>query len=233
MENKGNVMIDILKNLDYSPLFISIKTGIIATIIAFFLGIYAAWIVLFQNGRRKLILDSILTLPIVLPPTASGFLLLLIFSTRRPFGGFLYATFEIKVIQSFAGCVIAAIVIAFPLMYRNIRAAFEQVDTNLIYAARTLGMKEHQILWKIIVPTAKPGVASGTVLCFARAMGEYGATSMLAGNIPQKTATISQQIALVIGDGDYATAGIWVAIVLLISLFMIIAMNMILQKREH
>ncbi len=225
-------VIDILMNLDYSPLYISIKTGIIATIIAFFLGVYAAWSVLFQNGRKKNVIDSLLSLPMVLPPTASGFILLLIFSTRRPIGSFLYATFEIKVIQSFVGCVIAAFVIAFPLMYRNIRAAFEQIDRNIIYAARTLGMKESQILWKIVVPAAKPGVAAGTVLCFARAMGEYGATSMLAGNIPRKTATISQQISLVIEDGNYMAAGIWVTIVVVISLCIIMLINMLFSKER-
>ena len=223
---------DFLMSLDYRPLFISIKTGVVATIIAFFLGIYAARAVLFTGGKKKAVLDGILTLPMVLPPTAAGFLLLLLFSTRRPVGNFLYTTFDIKVIQSFAGCVIAALVIAFPLMYRNARAAFEQVDVNLVYAARTLGMSEQQILWKVLVPTAMPGVASGTVLTFARAMGEYGATSMLAGNIPGKTATVSQQIALVIGDGDYETAGIWVVIVLVIAWVLMIIMNLLLNRRK-
>lgn len=221
---------EMLMSLDYRPLFISIKTGIVATIIAFFLGIYAARAVLFAGGKKKAVLDGILTLPMVLPPTAAGFLLLLLFSTRRMVGNFLYTTFDIKVIQSLAGCVIAALVIAFPLMYRNARAAFEQVDVNLVYAARTLGMSEHQILWEVLVPTAMPGVASGTVLTFARAMGEYGATSMLAGNIPGKTATVSQQIALVIGDGDYVSAGIWVVIVLVIALVLMVVMNLLLGR---
>lgn len=225
-------MIEFLMSLDYSPLFISLKTGFFACFIAFFLGIYAARAVLFSGGKKKAVLDGILTLPMVLPPTAAGFLLLLLFSTRRPLGSFLYATFDIKVIQSFAGCVIAAVVIAFPLMYRNARAAFEQVDVNFVYAARTLGMSEHQILWKVLVPTAMPGVASGTVLTFARAMGEYGATSMLAGNIPGKTATVSQQIALVIGDGDYKTAGAWVVIVLVIALVLLVIMNLLLNRRK-
>ena len=167
----------------------------------------------------------------VLPPTVAGFFLLLIFSTRRPIGLYLYETFDIKVIQSFLGCVVAATVIAFPLMYRNARAAFEQIDVNLIYAGRTLGMSEWKIFWKVIMPTAGPGVASGTILTFARALGEYGATSMLAGNIPGKTGTISQKIAMVIQDGDYLTAGIWVGIVMLIAFFMIVIMNLILGKK--
>ena len=116
-------------------------------------------------------------------------------------------------------------------MYRNARAAFEQIDVNLVYAGRTLGMSETQIFWKVVVPTAGPGIASGTILTFARALGEYGATSMLAGNIPGKTGTISQKIAMVIQDGDYLTAGIWVAIVILIALVIIILMNLISGKK--
>lgn len=122
---------------------------------------------------------------------------------------------------------IAATVIAFPLMYRNARAAFEQVDVNLIYAGRTLGMSEIEIFWKVVIPAAGPGVASGTILTFARALGEYGATSMLAGNIPGKTGTISQKIAMVIQDGDYLTAGIWVLIVMAIAFAVICLMNLV------
>ena len=134
-------------------------------------------------------------------------------------------------VQTWLGCVIAATVIAFPLMYRNARAAFEQIDVNLVYAGRTLGMSETQIFWKVVIPSAGPGIASGTVLTFARALGEYGATSMLAGNIPGKTGTISQKIAMVIQDGDYLTAGIWVAVVIVIALAIIILMNLIAGKR--
>lgn len=217
----------IIKNLDWSPLFISLKTGIVATFISFFLGIYAARKVVKTTPGKKAVIDGILTLPMVLPPTVAGFFLLLIFSKRRPFGIFLYETFDIKVVQSWLGCIIAATVIAFPLMYRNARAAFEQLDVNLIYAGRTLGMSDIQIFWKVVIPSAGPGIASGTILTFARALGEYGATSMLAGNIPGKTGTISQKIAMVIQDGDYATAGVWVAIVMLIAFFVIFSMNLI------
>lgn len=217
----------IIKNLDWSPLFISLKTGIVATFISFFLGIYAARKVVKTTPGKKAVIDGILTLPMVLPPTVAGFFLLLIFSKRRPFGIFLYETFDIKVVQSWFGCIIAATVIAFPLMYRNARAAFEQLDVNLIYAGRTLGMSDIQIFWKVVIPSAGPGIASGTILTFARALGEYGATSMLAGNIPGKTGTISQKIAMVIQDGDYATAGVWVAIVMLIAFLVIFSMNFI------
>lgn len=222
-----DAMESIIKNLDWSPLFISLKTGIAATFISFFLGIYAARKVVKTTPGKKAVIDGILTLPMVLPPTVAGFFLLLIFSKRRPFGIFLYETFDIKVVQSWLGCIIAATVIAFPLMYRNARAAFEQLDVNLIYAGRTLGMSDIRIFWKVVIPSAGPGIASGTILTFARALGEYGATSMLAGNIPGKTGTISQKIAMVIQDGDYATAGVWVAIVMLIAFLVIFSMNFI------
>lgn len=222
-----DAMESIIKNLDWSPLFISLKTGIVATFISFFLGIYAARKVVKTTPGKKAVIDGILTLPMVLPPTVAGFFLLLIFSKRRPFGIFLYETFDIKVVQSWLGCIIAATVIAFPLMYRNARAAFEQLDVNLIYAGRTLGMSDIRIFWKVVIPSAGPGIASGTILTFARALGEYGATSMLAGNIPGKTGTISQKIAMAIQDGDYATAGVWVAIVMLIAFLVIFSMNFI------
>lgn len=224
-------MLEILKNLDWSPLFISIKTGIVATIFSFFLGIYAARKVVKTTPGKKAIIDGILTLPMVLPPTVAGFFLLLIFSRRRPFGIFLFENFGIKVVQTWLGCIIAATVISFPLMYRNARAAMEQIDVNLIYAGRTLGMSDTEIFWKVVIPTARPGIASGTILTFARALGEYGATSMLAGNIPGKTGTISQKIAMVIQDGDYMTAGVWVAIVMVIAFLVIFLMNLISGKK--
>lgn len=222
-----DAVIEILKGLDYSPLYVSLKTGIVATIFSFFLGLFAARKVIKAGSKVKAIADGILTLPMVLPPTAAGFFLLLLFSRRRPFGILLYEEFGIKVVQTWAGCIIAATVIAFPLMYRNARAAFEQIDVNLIYAARTLGMPEYKIFWKVAVPSAGPGLVAGTILTFARALGEYGATSMLAGNIPGKTGTISQRIAMVIQDGDYMTAGIWVVIIMLVAFVLIFLMNLV------
>ena len=226
----GEIM-DIVNSLDWSPLLISIKTGIVATVLSFFLGIYAARKVIRAKPWVKAVADGILTLPMVLPPTVAGFFLLLLFSKKRPLGMFLYETFSIKVVQTWLGCVIAATVIAFPLMYRNARAAFEQVDVNLVYAGRTLGMSETAIFWKVVMPAAEPGIISGTILTFARALGEYGATSMLAGNIPRKTATISQRIAMVVQDGDYLTAGVWVVIVMLIAFGVIVLMNLISGRK--
>ena len=224
-------LVAILKELDYSPLYISLKTGVVATILSFFLGIFAAKRSMSAGKRMRAVLDGILTLPMVLPPTAAGFFLLLLFSRRRPVGMFLYEKLDIKIVQSWAGCVIAATVIAFPLMYRNARAAFEQIDPNLIYAARTLGMSETKIFWKVILPLAGPGLLGGTILTFARAMGEYGATSMLAGNIPGKTATIAQRIAMVIQDGDFVTAGIWAFSVALIAFLAIFLMNLVTDRK--
>ena len=223
-------ILDFLQSLDWSPLVISIKTGIVATILSFFFGIFAARAVMKLRPGARAVIDGFLTLPMILPPTVAGFFLLLIFSLRRPFGAALYENFGIKAVQTWLGCILAATVIAFPLMYRNARAAFEQIDVNLIYAARTLGMPEIKIFWKVVVPAAGPGIASGTVLTFARALGEYGATSMLAGNIPKKTSTISQKIAMVIQDGDYATAGFWVIVILVIAFVVIFLLNIITAK---
>ena len=217
----------IMAELDWSPLWISMKTGVVATVISFFLGICAARKSVQAGPRLKAVLDGILTLPMVLPPTVAGFFLLLIFSVRRPFGAALYGNFGSKVVQTWLGCILAATVIAFPLMYRNGRSYFEYVDANLVYAARTLGMSEINIFWKVVIPSAGPGILSGTILTFARAMGEYGATSMLAGNIPGKTGTISQKIAMVIQDGDYGTAGFWVVVIMLIAFFVVLVMNLL------
>ena len=223
-------MNDIFSNINWSPLWISLKTGIMATIIAFFLGILAARLVMKLDKKLKWILDGIFTLPLVLPPTVAGFFLLLLFSLRRPFGKYLYTQFDIKVVQTWTGCVIAAAVIAFPLMYRNARAAFEQVDISMIQSGRTLGLSESKIFWKIVMPIASPGIASGTILAFARAIGEYGATSMLAGNILGKTRTIAVAIASETSAGNYDTAGMWVAIIVVMSFFIILSINMISGK---
>ncbi|WP_091205673.1 molybdate ABC transporter permease subunit [Oribacterium sp. WCC10] len=226
-----NQMAELLSSLDWSPLWISLKTGIVATVICFFLGVFTAWKVMNINAKAKAVIDGILTLPMVLPPTVAGFFLLLIFSRRRPLGMFLWDNFNIKVIQSWMGCVVAASVIAFPLMYRNARAAFELVDRDLINAGRTLGMSEYDIFRRVMLPCASPGILSGAVLTFARALGEYGATSMLAGNIPGKTATISQRIAMVMMDQDYITAGIWVLIVVAIAFVLMLLMSRISAKK--
>ncbi len=225
--------LDFIQGLDWSPLIISIKTGLVATIICFFMGLYAAARAVKSGPCFRAIMDGILSLPMVVPPTAVGFFLLLIFSRRRTVGGFLFNTFSISVVQTWIGCIIAAAVIAFPLMYRNARAAFELVDSNLVYAARTLGLSEVKIFWRIIVPNAAPGLVSGTILTFARALGEFGATSMLAGNIAGKTGTISQKIAMVIQDGDFMTAGFWTGIVMICAFIIVVVVNLICHKTKR
>lgn len=225
-----NELIEILKNLDWSPLYISIKTAAVATVISFVLGIHLAKKMLFYGNRKKALLDGIMSLPIVLPPTVAGFILLIIFSKNRPLGIWLNDELNISIIQTWAGCVIAATIISLPLMYQNARAAFDQVDKNIIYSARTLGLSERTIFYKVLLPSARPGLVAGSILCFARAMGEYGATSMIAGNIQGKTNTISQTIAMVINDGNYMKAGIWVVIVLLISFAIIFGVNILTTK---
>ena len=201
-----------LQNLDFTPLWITMKTGVAATFVSFFLGIFAARFVMGRKGKARAFWDGFLTMPLVLPPTVAGYILLRTFSTRRPFGRFLAN--------------------AFPLMYRNARAAFEQVDENVIYAAQTLGLSERTIFWKIRIPMAKPGILSGTVLAFARAIGEYGATSMLAGNIAGRTSTISQQIAMVLQNGDFALAGFWCLVIFVISFVCLVALNLFGEKKS-
>ncbi|MFR3728677.1 molybdate ABC transporter permease subunit [Lacrimispora sp.] len=223
-------MSELIKTIDFSPLFLSLKTGILATVLTFFMGIVAARFIMKLNHTAKSIVDGILTLPLVLPPTVAGFFLLLIFSLRRPFGSFLFEQYNIKMVQTWPGCVIAAFVIAFPLMYRNARAAFEQVDVTMIHAGRTLGLSERKIFWKIIVPIAAPGLASGTVLAFARAIGEYGATTMLAGNILGKTRTVSVAIATEVAAGNWEIAGFWVCVIVILSFFMVAFINLVSGK---
>ena len=220
-------MNNVLAHLDWSPFFITLKIGLLSTIICFFLGVGLAYVSLYMNKRIMAIFDSILTLPMVLPPTVGGFFLLLIFSRRRPVGIFLYNNFHIKIVQSFIGCVLAAFIIAFPLMYKNAKSAFLQLDKNLIYAGRTLGLSEFQIFFKVVCPITSPSLFSGAILSFARAIGEYGATSMLAGNISGKTATISQQIAYLVQNQSYLEAGIWVGIVLFIAFLIMLLMEYI------
>lgn len=218
---------DLLQQINWSPLWISLKTGAAATVLAFFLGIFCAEKAMKLNTTARGILDGILTMPLVLPPTVAGFFLLLLFSLKRPFGKFLFENFDFKVVQTWKGCIVAAAVIAFPLMYRNARAAFEQVDVNLIHAGRTLGMSERAVFWKVVMPAAGPGIASGTVLAFARAIGEYGATSMLAGNILGKTRTVSVAIASETAAGNYGAAGFWVAVILILSFVIVAVINIV------
>lgn len=213
--------------MDFSPILISFKTASVSIIITFFLGIWAAKMVVnIKNSKLKAIVDAILTLPMVLPPTVAGFFLLFIFGVKRPLGLFLLEYLNIKIAFSWVATVVSAVVISFPLMYRSTRGAFEQVDTNILQAAKTLGMSEWSIFWKVLMPLALPGVASGGVLAFARGLGEFGATAMIAGNIAGKTRTLPLSIYSAVSAGRMEDAYIYVIILMTISLLIVSLMNL-------
>ena len=212
--------------MNVSPILISIKTAGIAILITFFLGIaLAQWVVSLKNERLKMVLDGILTLPLVLPPTVVGFFLLYIFGVKRPIGKFFLDYFSIKIAFSWGATVLAAVVISLPLMYRSARGAFEQVDENILNAGRTLGMSEWKIFWKLKMPLALPGVASGGVLSFARGLGEFGATAMIAGNIAGKTRTLPLAIYSEVAAGKMEQAYGYVAIIVIFSFVVVLLMN--------
>ncbi|WP_041611032.1 molybdate ABC transporter permease subunit [Treponema primitia] len=212
--------------MNFSPILISIKTASAAIVVTFFLGLFAAkWVAGIRRRFLKMILDGILTLPLVLPPTVAGFFLLYIFGARRPVGQFFLDYFSIRIAFSWGATVLAAVAISFPLMYRSARGALEQVDENLIYAARTLGLSEWSIFWRICLPTALPGIASGGVLAFARGLGEFGATAMIAGNIAGKTRTLPLAIYSAVASGDMESAYTHVLIIVLISFVVVALMN--------
>ena len=212
--------------MDISPIIISMKTATVSMALTFLLGLFVArFIVKIKSEKAKMILDGILTLPLVLPPTVMGFFLLLIFGINRPVGKFLLEFLGVKIVFSWTATVIAAVVISFPLMYRSARGAFEQVDQNLIMAARTLGMSERRIFWKIIMPLALPGVVSGGILAFARGLGEFGATAMIAGNIKNKTRTLPLAIYAEVSAGNMGSAFDYVLVVTIISFVIVVLTN--------
>ncbi|WP_034856592.1 molybdate ABC transporter permease subunit [Clostridium sp. YIM B02506] len=210
--------------MDLTPIWISLKTAFVSTIITFFIGILIAQLMNKYQGRLKGLFDSILTLPLVLPPTVVGFFLLLIFGKNGPFKTIL-EKLDTQIIFSWSATVLAAVVVTFPLMYRTARGAFEQIDSNVSNAARTLGASEWTIFWKVTVPLAWPGIAAGTILSFTRALGEFGATLMIAGNIPGKTQTIPVAIFFAAEGGEMDKALMWVLLIVGISFTVIILMN--------
>ena len=215
--------------MDLSPLYISLKTAGLATVITFIFGIYAARYIR-KIKRFQGIIDGIITLPLVLPPTVVGFFLLL-FLGRNSFIGQFLNMFDISVIFTWPATVITAVVVSFPLMYRTTRGAFEQIDEDLISAARTLGMSEEKIFWKIIIPLSWSGIMAGMILSFARALGEFGATIMLAGNIPGKTQTMSTAIYSAVQANDQDTAFVWATIIIILSLIVMVLMNYWLKRQ--
>ncbi len=209
--------------MDLSPLWLSLKIALVATAFTFVLGLPAAWGVTYLR-RAKHVVDGILSIPLVLPPTVVGFLLLIAFGRNSAFGRFL-DSIGLDMIFTWKGAVVAGVVVSFPVMYRGIRGAIEQVDPDLIAAARTLGMREGRILFRVILPSAWPGIAASTVLSFARALGEFGATIMIAGNIPGKTRTMSLAVYTAMQGGDRTLAFQWVLIIVSFSLVILILMN--------
>lgn len=219
-------------NAGLTPLWISIKTSLLATFVTFFIGIGSAYLVANYQGKWKGLIDSLFTLPLVLPPTVLGFFLLLLFGKNGPMGKLL-ALMDTSVIFTWSATVIAAIVVAFPMMYRSARSAFEQIDVDLISAAKTLGLSNWKIFYKIAIPLAWPGIIGGVVLSFARALGEFGATLMIAGNIPGKTQTMPLAIFFKVQAMDYKGAMIWVMTIVAISVVMILILNKWSDKQQE
>lgn len=219
--------------IDLSPIIISLRTATLSIIVTFFLGVAAAQLVFrLKSKTMKTILDGLFTLPLVLPPTVAGFFLLYIFGMRRPIGKFFIEYFAVKVAFSWGATVLAAVVISFPLMYRAARGAFEQVDPDVLSAGRTIGMSEWKIFWKVQLPIAWPGVVSGAVLAFARGLGEFGATAMIAGNIKGKTRTLPLAVYSAVASGNMKEAGEYVAVLICISFIVVICMNYFSMEKK-
>lgn len=218
-------------NINWSPLWISLKTAFLSTLITFVIGIFLSYVMANYKGKYKGIIDGLLTLPLVLPPTVVGFFILLIIGKNGAIGKLLLKL-DINLIFSWSATVIASTTVAFPMMYRASRAAFEQIDENMIQVARTLGLSEWKIFYKIAIPLAYPGIIAGIVLSFARALGEFGATLMIAGNIPDKTQTMPLAIFFAVESGDMKIAMIWVSIITIISIIMILVLNIWSENQQ-
>ncbi|MBR2779063.1 MAG: molybdate ABC transporter permease subunit [Firmicutes bacterium] len=213
------------------PLYNSLRIALIATVLVFFLGIFCAYYIAKLPRVLKGVLDVILTLPMVLPPTVVGYFILIVMSPNSTFGGWILELFGKKMVMTWYAAVIASAVVAFPLMYRTARGAFESFDETLRFSGQTLGLSNTYIFWRITMPYCRQGIIAGTVLAFARALGEYGATSMVAGYIPGKTATISTTVYQLWRTNDDAGAFRWVMINLAISTVVLLAVNFV-EKRE-
>ena len=218
-------------NIDWYPLINSLRIAAISCVIVFFTGIFFAYYAARLPRTVKGILDVILTLPMVLPPTVCGYFLLLIFGTKRPIG-ILLMQLGIKFVMTWYGGILATAVVAFPLMYRTARGAFESFDCTLSQSGQTLGLSNTYIFWRIRMPACRQGILAGTVLAFARALGEYGATSMLIGYTPGKTATISTTVYQLWRTNDDAGAFFWVMINLAISTVVLLTVNLLESKQK-
>ena len=217
--------------MDLFPLFNSLRIALLASIIVFFFGIFCAYYIARLPRLVKGVLDVILTLPMVLPPTVVGYFILIVLSPNSRLGGMVMNLLNRRIIMTWYAAIIASAVVAFPLMYRTARGAFESFDMTLKYSAQTLGLSNTYIFWKITMPFCKQGIIAGTVLSFARALGEYGATSMVAGYIPGRTATISTTVYQLWRTDDETGAFHWVLINLAISTVVLLTVNFI-EKKE-
>ena len=218
--------------MDWYPLWNSLRIAAIATVVIFFLGIWAAYYIARLPRLAKGVLDVVLTLPLVLPPTVVGYLLLLVLGPNHPLGAWFLEVFGQKLVMRWQSAIAATVVVAFPLMYRTARGAFESFDETLADAGRTLGLKNSTIFWRVRMPVCRQGIFAGTVLAFARALGEYGATSMVAGYTPGRTATISTTVYQLWRTGDDAGAMTWVLVNIAISAVVLLAINL-LEKRQR
>ena len=219
--------------MEWTPVLISLRTACVAMVFTMVLGLAAAkWVVSMKSGWIKSLIDGIFTLPLVLPPTVAGFFLLYIFGVYRPVGKFLIEYLGVKVVFSWGATVIAAVLISFPLMYRAALGAFEQVDPSLADAARMQGIGEWKIFTRIMIPNASSGIISGAVLAFARGLGEFGATAMIAGNIAGKTRTLPLAIYSEVAAGNMDKAGVYVLILLVVSFVAVVLMNVFGRRKE-
>lgn len=218
--------------MDWHPLWNSLRIAAVSSVFVFFLGIAAAYWAARLPRVLKGVLDVVLTLPLVLPPTVVGYLLLLLFGNRRPLGMAL-ESIGVRFVMNWYGGILAAFVVAFPLMYRTARGAFESFDETLAQAGQTLGLSNFYIFWRIRMPACRQGILAGIVLAFARALGEYGATSMLIGYTPGRTATISTTVYQLWRTGKDGEAFLWVAVNLAISAAVLLAVNLIERRQKE
>lgn len=220
--------------IDWSPLWISLRTAAATIVIVFFIGVIIAWWVeRLQSQSLKIFTDAVITLPMVLPPTVAGFFLLYFFGNNRFLGQLIYQMTGIKIAFSWLATVLAAAVISLPLMYRSARGALSQVDKGMLEAARSLGMTEWRIFWRIHLPNALPGIIAGGLLAFARGLGEFGATAMIAGNIAGRTRTLPLAVYSAVAAGDWDAAGWYVAVIVGICLLVVIGLNVYLYKTKQ
>lgn len=220
--------------IDWSPLWISLHTAAATITIVFFIGVIIAWWVeRLQSQSLKIFADAVITLPMVLPPTVAGFFLLYFFGNNRFLGQLIYQLTGIKIAFSWLATVLAAAVISLPLMYRSARGALSQVDKGMLEAARSLGMTEWRIFWRIHLPNALPGIIAGGLLAFARGLGEFGATAMIAGNIAGRTRTLPLAVYSAVAAGNWEAAGWYVAVIVGICLLVVIGLNVYLYKTKQ